>query len=135
MSLVSYFKKERNNGGTLLPVNSVKVHVAAALNVSMGTVVNIVYKMKNNMLSSIKETRLHMKWVTNLNHLDIGSIRDQIYEMYKNNRKLLVWEVDKRVRDMQIFEGCKTFLHILFRGQYRVYTDSSRRYKYAVISR
>ncbi|XP_076270042.1 uncharacterized protein LOC143202414 isoform X2 [Rhynchophorus ferrugineus] len=80
-ALIGYFEKERDNGGSLLPVNSVRERVAAVLNITVGSVSNITYKMKNNNLDSPKKNRLHTKCVTNR---DIGSIREQIYEIYKN---------------------------------------------------
>ncbi|XP_076251661.1 uncharacterized protein LOC143190934 [Rhynchophorus ferrugineus] len=63
--------------------------VPAVLNTTVGTVSNIAYKMKNNTLDSPKKTRLHTKWMTNL---DIGSIRDQIDEMYKTIKKIVSLE-------------------------------------------
>ncbi|XP_076259284.1 uncharacterized protein LOC143195735 [Rhynchophorus ferrugineus] len=98
-ALIGYFEKERDNGGTLLPVNSVRERITAVLNIIVGTVNNIAYKMKNNTLDSPKKTRLHTKWVTNLDHLDIGSIRDQIYEMYKNTS--YIWEIEKNMPEWE----------------------------------
>ncbi|XP_076260136.1 uncharacterized protein LOC143196357 [Rhynchophorus ferrugineus] len=89
-------RKERDNGGLLLPVNSVNERVATVLNITVGTVNNIAYQMKNNTLDSPKKTRLHTKWVTNLDYLDIGSIRDQIYEMYKNNILLVEKDIPSK---------------------------------------
>ncbi|KAF7270762.1 hypothetical protein GWI33_016268 [Rhynchophorus ferrugineus] len=60
-ALIGYFEKERDNGGSLLPVNSVRERVAAALNIRVHTVNNIAYKMKNNTLDSPKKTRRHTK--------------------------------------------------------------------------
>ncbi|KAF7283824.1 hypothetical protein GWI33_022864 [Rhynchophorus ferrugineus] len=85
-ALIDYFEKERDNVGPLLLVNTVRERVAAGLNITVSTVNNIAYKMKNNTLDSAEKTRLHTKWVTNLDHLDIGFIRDQIYEIYKNSK-------------------------------------------------
>ncbi|XP_076253536.1 uncharacterized protein LOC143191963 [Rhynchophorus ferrugineus] len=79
--------------------------VAAVLSITVGTVNNIAYKMKNKRLDSPKKTRLHTKWVTNLDHLDIGSIRDQIYEIYKNKKIVSLESIHKIIRDMQLFEG------------------------------
>ncbi|XP_076266374.1 uncharacterized protein LOC143200022 [Rhynchophorus ferrugineus] len=114
-ALINYFETERDNGGPLSPIirEVVRERVAAALNISMGTVNNIAYKMKNNTLDSPKKTRLHTKWVMSLDHLDIGSIRDQIYEIYKNKKIVGRENIHKRVRHMQFFKGCKISLHTL----------------------
>ncbi|XP_076256749.1 uncharacterized protein LOC143194068 [Rhynchophorus ferrugineus] len=96
-ALIDYFEKERDKKGPILLLNSVRKRVAAGLNIIVSTVNNITYKMKNNKLDSPKKTRLHTKWVTNIDHLDIGSIRDQIYEMYKNNILLIEKDIPSKI--------------------------------------
>ncbi|XP_076259286.1 uncharacterized protein LOC143195739 [Rhynchophorus ferrugineus] len=60
------FRKGTRLSRPLWLVNSVRERVAAWLNITVSTVNNIAYKMKNNKLDSPKKTRLHTKWVTNL---------------------------------------------------------------------
>ncbi|KAF7266541.1 hypothetical protein GWI33_020050 [Rhynchophorus ferrugineus] len=86
-SLINYFERERENGGPLLPIKCVRERVADALHVSMGTVTKISQKVKNNItLDSPKKKRPHLKRVTNQDNLDIGSIRNTIFELYEKRK-------------------------------------------------
>ncbi|XP_076273040.1 uncharacterized protein LOC143204337 [Rhynchophorus ferrugineus] len=84
--------------------------------------------MKNSTLDSPKKTRLHIKWLMNLDHLDIDSLRDQIYEMYKNKKIVCLESIHKRVRDIQLFEGYKASFHTLLQGiRFKWCKDNHRR--------
>ncbi|XP_076259511.1 uncharacterized protein LOC143195866 [Rhynchophorus ferrugineus] len=127
-ALIDYFEKERDNEGPLLLVNSVRGWVPSALNISVATMNNIAYKMKNNTLDSAKKNHLHTMWVTNLDHFDIGFIQDQIYEMYKNKKIVCLKSMHKRIWDMQLFEGCKTpFYTLLQETGFKWCKDNPRR--------
>ncbi|KAF7282592.1 hypothetical protein GWI33_002313 [Rhynchophorus ferrugineus] len=108
-SLFTYFTQERDNGGPFLPLNCVRERVAAALNINVCTVTKISQKVKNNIVfDSPKRKRPHAKRVTNQDHLDIGSIRNQIYEMYESKETVNLGSILKELRNRQLFEGYET---------------------------
>ncbi|XP_076275819.1 uncharacterized protein LOC143206875 [Rhynchophorus ferrugineus] len=115
-SLINYFERERENGGPLLPIKCVRERVADALHVSMGTVTKISQKVKNNItLDSPKKKRPHLKRVTNQDNLDIGSIRNTIFELYEKRKPVNLGSIFKELRNRQLFEGCRSSLHTLLR--------------------
>ncbi|XP_076253263.1 uncharacterized protein LOC143191771 isoform X2 [Rhynchophorus ferrugineus] len=115
-SLFTYFTQERDNGGPFLPLNCVRERVAAALNINVCTVTKISQKVKNNIVfDSPKRKRPHAKRVTNQDHLDIGSIRNQIYEMYESKETVNLGSILKELRNRQLFEGCRSSLCTLLR--------------------
>ncbi|KAF7266544.1 hypothetical protein GWI33_020053 [Rhynchophorus ferrugineus] len=108
-SLINYFERERDNGGPLLPITCVRERVADALRVSTGTVSKISQKVKNNItLDSPKKKRSYAKRVTNQNNLDIGSIRNTIYELYEKRKPVNLETIFKELRNRQLFEGYET---------------------------
>ncbi|KAI4463711.1 hypothetical protein MML48_4g00013108 [Holotrichia oblita] len=82
-SLISYFEKERDNGG---PKN-VRKRVADALQLHPSTVSAISKDVKEGRsLSSPKKIRNRKKPVTNIDDCDQIAIRNTIYDMYQNSK-------------------------------------------------
>ncbi|KAI4458448.1 putative phospholipid-transporting atpase [Holotrichia oblita] len=87
-SLIDYFEQERDHGGPLIPVTSVRERVAAALKVNLSTVTSVWQAVKQNQsLNSPKRKRSRSKPITMLDDASQVAIRNTIYQMYEHNKR------------------------------------------------
>jgi hypothetical protein len=83
-ALISYFERERDNGGPLLPLSAVRERVANALQLSLSSVNRIsTIRRCGFPQTSPKKTRPRRKPVTAVDETIQAEIRNQIYDMYK----------------------------------------------------
>ncbi|KAI4455628.1 retrotransposon gag protein [Holotrichia oblita] len=110
-SLIDYFEQERDHGGPLIPVTSVRERVAAALKVNLSTVTSVWQAVKQNQsLNSPKRKRSRSKPITMLDDGSQVAIRNTIYQMYEHNEHITLNSLWDKVHEPNIFSGCKRSL-------------------------
>lgn len=106
--LRDYFKREHENGGTLLPVSQVVERVADAFNISRRTVSRICKEQYEPKLSPKKRNR--KKPVTDLDDAEKDAIRRHVNEYYTRKEQPSFEKILLSLKTAGLFNGEKTSL-------------------------
>lgn len=116
-----YFQKEKDNGGPLVPIEHVVKRTAAAMQISVATVVRINREKfgtsgaQENVLSTPGKHRIKVCPKTNMDSFQEDAIRRHIYAYYERKeyptkKRLLV-----SLREAELFSGRQTSLSLLLK--------------------
>ena len=114
--LRDYFERERENGGTLLPVSNVLDRVADALDIGRNTVSRITrekygaHDTEENKLSTPNKKRTKKASVTDVDSFAADAIRNHIYNYYQNKELPTLLKLVKSLKDADLFTGSPTSL-------------------------
>lgn len=119
--LRSYFERERQNGGPLLPVEEVCNRVADALDVSKRTIIRVTKEklggsgMEENKLSTPNKKREKKCTQTEADSFDVDAIRNHIYRIYAENEIPTLKKLNNTLKETGLFHGSETSLWRLLR--------------------
>lgn len=117
LNVIEYFVKEKENGGPLQSVVSVRQRVAAALKISEATISRIVSRQKNGTPPKNKITRCRQKSKSeDVCEAVKVEIRNTIYEMHLRKEHITLSTLLAAVRDKKLFNGRRTSLHLLIKS-------------------